>query len=356
MSITRFSKNLLSLSFITSSVFSLSSMAAGNHNTVQANAHAPIGVMGDHLHKEGEFMFSYRFMNMQMSGNLQGSNSISNDEIVTTVSAPNSAMPLVRVVPQDMTTQMHMLGFMYAPTDNVTLMAMVNYIDNDMTLTTYSGMTGTTVLGDFDTASSGLGDSKLGLLYNLIDTPRHKFHLNLGWILATGSIEETDDVLTPMNMTANLRLPYSMQLGRGSNRGEFGITYNGNSQNISWGAQGLYSTALSESDEDYEWGKALEFTSWINYGFSDAISATGRISYSKSQAISGEDENLTAPVTTANPDNYGRTTINLAVGLNTVIANKHRVAFEYLVPVSQDVNGVQMEMSNMLTVGYQVAF
>ena len=353
-----FKHSNLVLCLLASGLAAISSNAYSNpnHNTTQAITHAPIGVMGDHLHAKGEFMFSYRLMNMEMSGNLQGSDSISDDEIVTSIAAPNSAMDLVRVVPQEMTTQMHMLGFMYAPTDSVTLMAMLNYIDNQMTLTTYQGMMGTTILGNFETASSGLGDSKLSMLYSLVDSPDHKFHLNLSWIIPTGSIEETDEVLTPMDMTMSMRLPYAMQLGSGSHKGEFGLTYNGIHQNISWGAQGLYSTALSDNDEDYEWGKKVQLTAWANYGFSDAISATGRLSYTKSQAISGEDENLTAPVTTANPANYGGTSFDLALGLNTVIANKHRVAIEYQIPISQDVSGVQMEMDSMFTIGYQLAF
>ncbi|WP_133470050.1 transporter [Paraglaciecola marina] len=346
-------------SLVTSGLMTLPLQAFSDEaqqSNLKATDHAPIGVMGDHLHKKGEFMFSYRFMQMSMSGNLQGSDSISDDDIVTSVTAPNSSMNYVRVVPQTMTQNMHMLGFMYAPTDHVTLMAMVNYIDNDMTLTTYSGASGTTVLDNFNTASSGLGDTKLTMLYSLIDTPEHKFHVNLGWVLPTGSIEETDQVLTPMNMLTNLRLPYSMQLGGGSHRAEFGLTYNGNNDNLSWGAQGLYNLALSENDEDYETGKTLKLSTWANYGFSDAVSATARLTYNKTQEIVGEDENLTAPVTTANPANYGGTLLMAAIGINTVIANKHRVAFEYEIPVIQDVNGVQMEMDNMFTIGYQLAF
>jgi len=32
-----------------------------------ASGHAPIGVMADHMHKAGEYMLSYRFMNMDGS-------------------------------------------------------------------------------------------------------------------------------------------------------------------------------------------------------------------------------------------------------------------------------------------------
>jgi hypothetical protein len=36
---------------------------------LRADGHAPIGVMGNHRHKSGEFMVSYRFMYMDMEGN-----------------------------------------------------------------------------------------------------------------------------------------------------------------------------------------------------------------------------------------------------------------------------------------------
>ena len=31
--------------------------------------HAPLGVMGDHLHKKGEWMFSFRYIEMRMKDN-----------------------------------------------------------------------------------------------------------------------------------------------------------------------------------------------------------------------------------------------------------------------------------------------
>ncbi|CAN0438246.1 unnamed protein product, partial [Scytosiphon promiscuus] len=37
-------------------------LADDNHKVHRVDGHAPIGAMGDHLHKKGEFMFSYRFM------------------------------------------------------------------------------------------------------------------------------------------------------------------------------------------------------------------------------------------------------------------------------------------------------
>ena len=41
------------------------------------DAHAPIGVMGDHTHDKGEWMLSYRYMYMNMTGNRVGTDSVS---------------------------------------------------------------------------------------------------------------------------------------------------------------------------------------------------------------------------------------------------------------------------------------
>ena len=354
---TTFKKAALTVSLLLSSSTVL---ADQNHHTTQPENHAPIGVMGDHMHKAGEFMFSYRLMTMAMSGNLQGDNSISSDQIATTVINRFSAMPMmpatVRVVPQKMTTDMHMLGFMYAPTDDITLIAMVNYLSKEMDLTTYQGMMGTNTLGNFTTKNSGFGDTKLGLLYRLFDDQTHHIHLNANWSIPTGSIDETDTALTPMNMQMDMRLPYGMQLGTGSNIIDLGTTYNGYADRTNWGAQALYSIALDTNDEDYNVGEKLALTAWYGYRFAPSYSASIRINYIDQADIDGMDAMIMAPVTTANPANYGGERLDVALGLNTVIANKHRVALEYIVPVDNDVNGVQMEMEHMLTVGYQLAF
>lgn len=329
-------------------------------STTRAITHAPIGVMGDHMHKQGEMMISYRMMNMEMSGNIQGTHNISNDAIATTVANPYANPPMspptVRVVPQDMSTQMHMFGFMYAPTDDITIMAMLNYLDKDMTLTTYQGAMGTNVLGQFDTSSSGLADSKLALLYRLFDSAHHKLHANIGWMIPTGSETEEAEVLTPMNMRMTMRLPYGMQLGTGSHHGEVGLTYNGFAEQMSWGAQGLYTSTLNDNDQNYKVGNKFQATAWLAYAVSDALSTSVRIKYSHMDDISGADAMIKAPVTTANPANYGGDMLDFAIGFNTVIASDHRIAFEYQIPLEQDANGVQMEMDNMWTVGYQLAF
>lgn len=333
---------------------------AGNTDTSLADRHGPIGVMGDHRHRAGEWMISYRFMHMDMDGMRKGGRAIADKDIVTTVANPFPGPATVRVVPVEMTTEMHMIGAMYAPSDRMTLMAMVNYLDRDMDLMTYQGMMGAEPLGGFSTASSGFGDTRVSALWGLFDTRQHSVHLNLGVSLPTGSIRQRASVLTPMGETMKMRLPYGMQLGSGTWDLEPGITYNGYRGIYAWGAQYRATLRLGENSEDYTLGDRHQFTAWGSARAADWLSMSLRLTYSHQDDISGRDPLISAPVTTANPDSYGGERVDLGIGVNLAgqggALRGHRLALEYELPVSQNVNGVQMEMKSMLTLGYQYAF
>lgn len=329
------------------------------------DSHGPIGVMGDHMHKEGEWMVSYRFMSMKMKDNIQGSQSISPEDIATSIpnifANPPMSPPTLRVVPIEMQTDMHMIGAMWAPSDSITLMLMLNYLGSEMDHITFAGAMGTDRLGTFTTSSSGLGDTKIGALYGLLDGDSAKLHLNLGVSLPTGSLKETDQVLTPMNTTPELRLPYAMQLGSGTYDLEPGVTYNGYQDQISWGAQLKHLVRLGgDNDQGYRLGDKTTVDLWSAYKFNHSVSASLRMSYSSAGEIEGLDPAITAPVQTANPDNYGGERLDLGFGVNLAMQSGllagHRIAFEYVKTVDQDANGVQMEMQDMLTFGYQYAF
>jgi hypothetical protein len=339
------------------SVSAHEAILAGN---VDASSHAPIGVMGDHMHMKGEWMLSYRYMTMHMEGNRSGTSDMSPEQIVTTV--PNLFAPpaTLRVVPLEMTMQMHMLGAMYAPSDWLTLMAMVNYVENDMDLLTFSGMTGTTRLGTFSTKSSGIGDSSISALVRFYDDGTDHIHLNAGLSLPTGSIEETDDVLTPMNTRVVMRLPYSMQLGSGTYDLKPGITWTHHRGAWRIGAQYAAVLRLGRNSEDYSRGDEHRLNLWTSYSFAPWISASLRLSGETIGKIDGRDVLIAAPVQTANPDYYGGERVNAAFGVNLAgeegALRGHRLAFEVGVPLYEDLNGPQMKQDWTLTVGWQKAF
>ncbi|TFH07299.1 MAG: transporter [Nitrosomonadales bacterium] len=332
-----------------------------------ASDHAPIGVMADHMHKAGEYMFSYRFMNMNMNGSRIGNNDIS--PLTTATTIPNRFFgmpgqpPTLRVVPTKMTTQMHMFGGMYAPTDRITLMAMANYTMKDMTHVTFAGGAGTTTLGSFTTRSEGFGDTKLSAMFRLFDTSfyqtYHHAHLNFGVSIPTGSIGQRDVVLAPNGMTPNLRLPYPMQLGSGTFDALPGATYTGKYKRIGWGAQYMSEIRMERNSAGYEQGDKHMATAWASYGWTPWFSTSARILYHTQSKIRGIDPMIVAPVQTADPNNQGGEQLGVSVGFNLLgthgILKGHRLAAEAIAPLYRNLNGPQLESDWIVIAGWQYA-
>ncbi|NQY98442.1 MAG: transporter [Henriciella sp.] len=331
-----------------------------------ASDHAPIGVMADHRHKKGEWMTSYRYMYMDMSGNRDGTDSLSPEEIVTTAQNPfaNPPMmpPTLRVVPTDMPMQMHMVGGMYGLTDRITLMAMGMYVTKEMDHITFQGPMGTTRLGEFTTETSGFGDTTVGAIIGLDDGSYEHRQINLGIALSlpTGSIEETDQILTPMNTTPTPRLPYPMQLGSGSFDLKPSLTARSRAGKWSYGAQASAVIRLDENDEGYTLGDVGEVTGWLAYEPQPWVSLSGRLKAKSVGQIDGMDPLIMAPVQTADPANHGGETVEALFGINlagqTGWQKGHRIAAEVGLPVMRDLNGPQMETDLTFTLGWQKAF
>lgn len=71
-------------------------------------------------------MLSYRYMNMPMEQNYNGSSRVSDSEILSPTGGN------YRVVPQWMDMEMHMFGLMASPIDQLTLMLMMPYVSKEM--------------------------------------------------------------------------------------------------------------------------------------------------------------------------------------------------------------------------------
>jgi len=331
----------------------------GELKPINANGHAPIGVMGEHMHKKGEWMASYRFQHMSMEGNRIGTTGVSPEFIVTNVANRFSPPATLRVVPTKMTMDMHMFGAMYAPTDWVTLMFMGMYMEKSMDHITFQGGSGTTRRGTFTTTSSGIGDTKITGLFRISKSHTHLMCLNAGISLPTGDTDKRDTILTPGGASNNVVLPYGMQLGSGTFDILPGVTYNGKIDKLSWGAQ-YTGTFRTGNHKGYSLGDIHQITSWLSYQPQPSISVSTRLAYKNEDKIDGIDERISLPVQTADPDKYGGDTINLYFGLNLVgqtgVLRGHRLSLEAGIPVHQDLNGPQMETDYAITAGWQFAW
>ncbi len=333
------------------------------HHKGRADAHGPIGVMGEHLHPRGGWMLSYRYMQMGMKGNLIGDDNVSPEEIIATTPNRFFGTPMqpanLRVVPTEMRMEMHMLSAMFAPTDNITLMTMLPIVRKEMDHITFNGA-GSARLGEFTTESNGIGDLGFGALIGLYDDGNTKIMLNAGVSVPTGSITKIDQVLAPNGMTPTLRLPYAMQLGTGTFDLLPGITIVSRLGDFTFGGQYKARLHTGDNDEGYSWGDKHELTGWLAYQWAPWISTSVRVAGMTQEEIDGIDTNIVAPVQTANPDFFGGERVDLLLGINLLGTSGplkgHRLALEAGAPIYQDLNGPQMETDYLFTIGWQKAF
>jgi len=326
-------KLFTAITLISTLIFSSLSAHEGPWTAARPDGHAPISVMGDHMHEMGEWMVSYRYMSMNMDGLLKGSNSVA-PTMMATGFMPN-------MLPTEMTMDMHMFGTMYAISNQWTLMGMLNYLDNEMSMP----------MGKMD--SSGLGDIKIAGLYDLAqwDSGR-RMHLKLGLNLPTGSIDEKHN--------GNI-LGYGMQLGSGTYDFEPAITYLAQTENYSYGAQLGGILRIGENDQDYTLGNKFEATLWGARKITDSLSASAKFDYSSQSEVDGKDSRMNEAMSPAlNPNSQGRDITTFGLGLNYYFKDGglsgHRLAAEWETPIDQKVNGVQLELDSTWTLGWQYAW
>ncbi|MEJ2112412.1 MAG: transporter [Flavobacteriaceae bacterium] len=310
------------------------------------DGHAPISVMGDHTHGKGEFMISYRFMNMNMEGLKRGSD----DEAFTNVLVPNGGKYMV--TPTEMPMQMHMLGVMYAPSNKITLVAMINYVSMEMSHLTGTGMV-------FETESSGFGDTRLAMLYKFYNKNRNQIHGQIGFSIPTGSIDNKD--VTPASNGNEVILPYPMQIGSGTFDPELALTYLLQGEGWSFGSQLKGVLRFGENSNDYKLGNKYNLNNWFAVKAKDWLSFSARLEGAIVGEISGANPNLNPMmVTTADTNNSGGTFMNSGFGFNLYVPNGSlknlRFGFEFATPLYQNVNGVQLKTKETITAGLQYAF
>ena len=317
------------------------------------DSHAPIGVMADHTHSAGEFMVSYRYMLMAMGGHRAGTDSLSSEEVYASGYS---------VAATQMDMHMHMIGLMYAPTDWLTLMAMGNYVEKDMHLIAQPAMTahghgatthatsGHAHTGTFGHSSEGFGDVNIGGLLKIYDANRQRIHLNLSVGLPTADVDEKQD---------GVFLPYGMQQGYGTWTLRPGLTYLGQADRFSWGAQALGVFNLEdENDSGFTFGDSVNTTGWLAYLLTDSLSVSGRLNYYHQEDIYGHYNGAHNHVAPPHfQPNYGGDYLEGGVGVNFYgrkgPLKGHRFAAEVLFPLAQDLNGVGMERDYTFTVGWQ---
>ena len=330
------------------------------HYVGRPDEHAPISVMGDHTHAKSGWMASYRYMHMDMDGMRHGTNRVSANDVFDDG---------YNVTPESMAMDMHMFGLMYAPTDQLTLVAMGNYTETEMDHRVFSGVAGMINAGatTFTTETSGIGDLKVGGLYRFFLEGNKKAHAGLSLSLPTGSIDEKDK--TPgMNGPANRQLPAPMQLGSGTYDLLPSLTYVQQFENWSYGAQANAVIRLeSENDNGYRLGNVFGATTWAGTNLNEWIGLNTGLNYTYTGKLKGSQKDVSSnlmmgrkTVTSAYGDNYGGERLDAIFGINCYVPSGalkgQRLAADIRLPLWQDLNGYQLETDIVLTIGWQMSF
>ncbi len=315
------------------------------------NVHStiPAGVSGAAMVGQGEGMAMYMPMVMGMDGNYIGTGKVSTATLLNTLNQSGGGPKYLRMVPDSMTGQMHMLGVMYGVTDAINVMVMGGYTEKDMTMTTYSNPTPPkppSVVGTRTYTTEGISDTSVSGLFRLYDDGINHVHLNFGVSLPTGDITQQMNMLSPGNGNMLMRAAYGMQLGTGTVDLMPGLTYTGNKHLWSWGAAYRGRFALDNNDEGYHWGDSHLLTGWVGYTFFPGITATARVAGTVQGKIEGKDPQIFGGMEGANPAWYGGEVVNMFGGVEVAgheFGLGHtRFAIEAGAPVYQNLNGPQM--------------
>jgi len=308
----------------------------------------PINVLGGHTHPAGQWMVGYRAMFMHMGENLRGT-----DEVTT-----RRLLRKYVTAPEDMDMQMHMLEGMYAPTDDLTLMLMVPYVRQWMGKVSllgggHHGGGGGTGGGPggggpidgrtrFEQRSAGWGDLTLMSLYTFYRDPsdQHRLLFNGGLSIPTGSINQTHNGVN--------RHEYMMQLGSGTVDLIPGLTYLGETENWSWGAQSLATLRMGRNDVDYALGNRFKLNAWGSYRVADWISPSIRLEGQVWGNIRGRDRTLDVLEDPTNDaGKQGGRRVDLLLGLNLYAPKGKwkgaRLNLEGGFPIYQSLDGPQLE-------------
>ncbi|MBT3202907.1 MAG: hypothetical protein HOM14_04490 [Gammaproteobacteria bacterium] len=324
----------------------------------------PSGLFGVYAFPEkGQFVTGINYQKHKFSGLLEGSDSISAQQTVLT--APNPFFgdpmqpPTLRVVPLSAEADVAFPFVNYAIGDKVALVGLIPLIKKKTVLETFAGGAPTMSLGTNTVTTDGIGDVKFGVLYKLYNSAGNDHNIVIDAVLSapTGSIEEEDVQLTPMNTRVKARLAYGMQLGSGTWDALVGLAYWGKDKKWGWGAQYLGTIPLEdENSEGWRYGDKHEATTWLSYAWEPTLNGNVRLRHEQQGTIKGIDPKIYGPGLGANTDNYGGTRTEIALGVNWMYAPAHNLSIEIAKPLSQDRNGVQVDHDQSLMVSWRNAF
>ncbi|MBS0261301.1 MAG: hypothetical protein JSS02_05040 [Planctomycetes bacterium] len=302
---------------------------------------APAGVIGDHtLNTLGRVMVSYRFNDIAFDGLKNGSQSTSVSNVLSQFTlSPTSA-----------TAQNNLFILEYATSDDLTFQSILPVIQRRIHFVNAAGVQQVTDQTD-------LSDVSVYALYVLHREEGRQLHVNLGVQLPVGVFDTQGQIPQPDSPL----LTYPMRTSDGTWDFLPGLTYRGQSDNWTWGAQGLGTVRFGINRFGYRLGDEGNFNGWASRRLTDWASLSTRLNYHLIGNISGADKRLNPNLTPTNVTSYqAGQQLNLFFGMNFVVPEGlfkgQRIGFEGGLPLYQWYDGPQLKQSYQLWMNVSLLF
>lgn len=326
-----------------------------------ADKHGPAGIMGEHVHGQGEWMAEYRYMSMSMDDNRSGDDTLSDADSIALGGTFTNVHPMGTnrgATPTRMTMEMHMVHLMYGLTDDVTLYTMLNFPVLTMDHIRgpgngFGGGPGT----PFTTHNSGFGDTAFGALVRLSD-PKDEDDdviLNLGGTVPTGDIFTTTSRPTAGNVSQPL--PYPMRLGSGTFNARPAITWKHYEDHGSYGLQFQTDIPLGRNYRGYSVSDIYKVHAWYSHLVTDRLAFSVRLENEWRSNYDGADPMTPNQIISTNVESFrGGYTLNMGVGVMALIGGGHLLNVELVPTLYQHLDGIQLETDLSLIASWSKSF
>jgi hypothetical protein len=260
------------------------------------------------------------------------------------------------VAPSDQVIHSFALDVLWGATDRITLSARGTFAQKTMDhLAVLEDQPNAFLF--YQTEASGLQDIQVSALFDALSTGPIRFHLQGGVSVPVGAIDSED--ITPLSDPAPAQLPYSQQLGSGTFDLLPGFTFNMQNQKASLGLQGTAVLRLGENDRGWTLGDRYEGHLWAGFKASDWVSVFLGTRYASWGNVEGFDEDLDPNESPAHSTlTQAGWRVDVPIGMNFVMPmgpfEGHRLGFEFLLPIHQDLDGPQLRHDWSLAAGWSM--
>ncbi len=258
----------------------------------------------------------------------------------------NRVLPAVvyNQAPRSLVIQTHTFQLAYSPHPRIMLVAEVPFVQRELKSVSDTGIRS-------EVETEGVGDIGFAMVVPFIRKGNESSQIHLGLNVPTGSIRRG---------RGSMRYAFDSQIGNGTVDLEWGWTYRGFKDQLSWGGQVFGRHPVGRNGLDYRVGSRFEASFWGAVEIVDGVSGSLRTSWAKQNNIRVRRMVPNADIQhpSDNPKARGGTRFSISPGLAFEIPQlgNQRISIEFDLPIYQDLDGPQLEQDWSVTTGWQWEF